>query len=84
MSARSRLSHWLSVLNGTAAPRELPPRAERRRAARQRHREGGPLWTNADRHLSSDGGPGIADTADTGGLGKPILKVGPIDGPDEG
>ena len=57
------------------APRELAPRAERRRAARERHRQGGPLWTDRDRHLDHSGGPPISETADTGGIGKPIIEL---------
>jgi hypothetical protein len=66
---RAWLADRLDVVAGTRAQAELPSRSERRLLASERHREGGPLWTNRDRHLN-EGKPDIGVTADTGGLGK--------------
>jgi hypothetical protein len=62
---------WLDGLSGAEAS-ELPSRAERRRAARERHRVGGPLWTDKDRHLDPGSLPGIAEIANTRGTGRPL------------
>ena len=71
MGFRGRIARWLDVVSGTDGS-ELPSRAERRRAARERHRAGGPLWTDKDRHLDPGSLPGIAEMANTRGTGKPL------------
>jgi LPXTG-motif cell wall-anchored protein len=56
----------------------LPSRAERRRAARERHRDGGPLWTDKDRHLDPGALPDIAETSNTWPLASGGLVIGGI------
>lgn len=41
----------------------LAPRRERRRAARERHRRGGELWTASDRHLTEPEGMPISEAS---------------------
>jgi hypothetical protein len=41
----------------------LAPRRTRREQARERQAEGGPGWTDADRHLNPDGVREVADVA---------------------
>jgi hypothetical protein len=64
-----------------AAPRvadELPPRAERRLAARLRPHRGRRFWTARDRHLDPGAGMDIAHSSDTWPLAKGILSVGKL------
>ena len=64
MSVRARLGVWLRALAGPADPPvELPPRHERREEARERHAEGGPDWSESDRHLNPDGEREVSDVA---------------------
>jgi hypothetical protein len=51
-----RLRDWLRGITGVGpAPAPMPPRHERREAARERAHEGGEGWTDADRHENKDG-----------------------------
>ena len=51
MGVRSWLLNLIAPTRSTTR-RNLPPRAERRLAAKARYRQdGGPLWTKADRHV---------------------------------
>lgn len=71
MGIRRLIRGWLDGLSRADAA-ELPSRAERRRAAIERHRAGGPLWTDKDRHLDPGSLPGIAETANIRGTGKAL------------
>ena len=50
------LRDWLRRLAGKDTGSDpLPPRHERREAARERHAEGGDDWSDRDRHENPDG-----------------------------
>jgi hypothetical protein len=58
------LRSWLRDFVGGSRPATpLPPRHQRREAARDRRAEGGPGWTDADRHENQDGTREVADVA---------------------
>jgi hypothetical protein len=69
----------LRVIERLATPRaqdELPPRSERRLAARLRPHRGHRFWTARDRHLDPGAAMDIAHSSDTWPLAKGILSVG--------
>jgi hypothetical protein len=67
MGLRAWLLRWLGP--DSVAPEPLPSRHARREAARRHAAEdGGPPWSDEDRHLR----PGRRQVNDTGGLGAGI------------
>ncbi len=55
---------WLRRLLGEDPPSgALPPRHDRREAARDRHAAGGPAWSHEDRNENPDGTRVVEDIA---------------------
>ncbi len=55
---------WLRrLLGGDPSSTVLPPRHDRREAARDRHAAGGPAWSNEDRNENPDGAREVEDIA---------------------
>jgi hypothetical protein len=65
-------------LGGCPQDEELPSRTERRNAVRERHRLGGPAWSNRDRHLDPGSRMSIADAADPGVAGAVGTVIGNV------
>ena len=58
------LRDWLRGIAGVGpGPAPLPPRHERREAARERAHDGGEPWNDADRHENEDGTRIVEDVA---------------------
>jgi hypothetical protein len=75
MGVMERLSSMIDRLATQAVADELPPRAERRLAARLRPHRGHRFWTARDRHLDPGAAMDIAHASDTWPLAKGILSV---------
>ena len=59
-----RMPLWLRrILGEDPSSDTLPPRHERRDAARDRHAAGGPAWSDEDRHENPDGAREVEDIA---------------------
>ena len=69
MGLRSTVREALAGFWRPGEGESLTSRSERREAARERHRRGGPAWTDRDRLLDPGSRPSIADAADPGPAG---------------
>lgn len=78
MGLRSAIRGAVTGIGGRRDDEPLPPRSERRKAARERHSLGGRAWTERDRHLDTGSRPSIADTADPGVAGAVGTVIGNI------
>jgi hypothetical protein len=81
LGLRSRIGSVFGWIGSAYRKPELPPRAERRRAARQRHRQDGPGWSSSDRHLNGNTSLPVSESADTGGLGNSLIDMPRLDPP---
>jgi hypothetical protein len=76
MGLTELLSRAIDRLASPPVAEEIPPRAERRLAARLRPHQGHGFWENRDRHLDPGAAMDIAHASDTWPLAKGILSVG--------
>jgi hypothetical protein len=61
---RTSLRDWIRRVGIASEPdHDLAPRHERRAEARHRHADGGPAWSEPDRHLNPDGPREVSDVA---------------------